>query len=115
MCPGAPDAAVTRREACAKAGTALAERGATFATREGGATVAERNAADPAAADRARASRATLDVERARCAADEQQWRVDAQSADAATRTRAVVAWDRSVHALAAVGEVAACRQRGGR
>jgi len=113
MCGGASEAATARRAACAKAGSALSERGATYAAREAGATVAERNAADGAAAARARAARTTLDTERARCAADEQQWRVDAQSADAAARARAVAAWDRSVHARAAVGEVAACRQRG--
>jgi len=112
MCGGAAEAATARRAACARAGVALAERGATFAARETGAVVAERNAENPAAAERARASRTALDAERARCAADEQQWRVDGQSADAAARARGVAAWDRNVHARAAMGEVAACRQR---
>ena len=47
------EAATARRAACAKAGSALSERGATYAAREAGATVAERNAAD-ASGSRAR-------------------------------------------------------------
>ena len=54
VCLGASGATDSRRPACAKAGAAMAERGTTAATRSVGASIAERNAADTGAAERAR-------------------------------------------------------------
>jgi len=103
--------ASARRAVCARAGEALAERGTTFYVRALGASVAERNAVDAAAAARARQQRAALEVGRAQCSAQMQQWRSDLDAPDAAVRTRAVAALDGRVRDVAAAGEVAACRR----
>ena len=99
----------SRRAACAEAGAALAERGATFAARAAGATIAERTATDGAMTERVRARRAANDAERARCAAKDLDAQQGAEAADAATRARAVAAWDAQMRAKAQKGEAAAC------
>ena len=112
LCSAASSASPARRAACAKAGTALAERGATFAVRSAGAAIAERNVVDAAAADRVRADRVANDGLRARCAAQDLDVQQAALSSDPLARARAVAAWEDGVRAKAARGEVAACAQR---
>jgi hypothetical protein len=111
---GAPAIPEARRAACAQAGAALSERATSFAARAMGATIAERAAADPAAAARTRVRQANNDALRARCAALDLDTQQAVESADPAVRARALAAWDASVRAKAAQGEVAACAQRGG-
>ncbi len=108
---GIPD---SRRVACAKAGTAMAEHGTTAVTRLIGANIAERNAADTTAAERARAKRATLRAFLARCGADDQTSIDGIESADPAIRARTVDAWDKIVRNKASLGEIAECERRTG-
>lgn len=115
VCAAAPGVAESRRAACAKAGSALAERGSTALARSVGSGIAERLAADPATAARARAERVAVQVQVARCGADEQRMMREAESADSAARARAVDAWDKAVRAKASFGEIAACERRAGR
>ena len=102
----------TRRAACAKAGAALAQRATTFAARANGAAIAERTATDTATAGQVRSQQAANDALRARCAALDLDLQQGVESADAATRARAVSAWDAAMRANAAQGEVAGCAQR---
>ena len=59
VCLAASGATDSRRTACAKAGKAMAERGATAATRSVGASIAERNADDTRAAEGGRTMNGT--------------------------------------------------------
>jgi hypothetical protein len=112
VCLGASGATDSRRTACAKAGRAMAERGTTAATRSVGASIAEHNAGDTGAAERARTMKATSLALNARCGADYTAT-VDAlESADPAIRARTVDAWDKIVRNKASLGEMAECERR---
>ena len=112
VCMGASGATDARRAACAKAGRAMAERGTTAATRSVGASIAEHNAADTGAAERARTMKATLQALNARCGADYTATIDALESADPAIRARTVDAWDKIVRNKASLGEMAECERR---
>lgn len=112
VCLGASGATDARRVACAKAGAAMAERGTTAATRSVGASIAEHNAADTGAAERARTKKAALQVFLSRCGAGDRIMIEGLESADPALRVRTVDAWDKIVRNKAAQGEIAECGRR---
>jgi hypothetical protein len=106
---GVPD---SRRVGCAKVGIAMTDRGSTAVTRSVGASIAERNAADPGAEERARTKRATLQGFFARCRADAATLIEGLESGDPAIRARAIDAWDKAVRQRAALGEITECERR---
>lgn len=105
--PGGTNAKI--RAACARLGTAMAERAATFALRRAGARIAAVNADGSAARAAADALQARALEASARCAANEPDFASDFESPDRAVRARAVAAYDRWVTLRAELGEVAAC------
>lgn len=110
--PGAVNAAM--RSACAKLGTAMAERAATFALRRAGARVATVNADGPRARAAADALQARALAGSARCAEAGPDFASEFESPDAVVRGRSVAAYDRWVTLRAKLGEVAACAKSRG-
>jgi hypothetical protein len=104
--------AETRRGGCAKAGGAMAERSLAATSRTIGAGIAERNAADERAAERIRASRASLQALLARCGDDERSMLTALESSDASIRARTVDTWDKIVRERARAGAVNECERR---
>jgi hypothetical protein len=100
------------RTACASAGAALADRGATFALRRVGARIAEINAADDKARGLAQRQHAAILTTAARCAQVTPDFASAFESAAAADRTRAVEQFAAWASAQAADGEVRACERR---
>ena len=101
-----------RRGACAKAGTAMAERSASAISRTVGAGIAERNAPDERTAERVRAGRTALQSMLARCGEDDRTMVTTLESNDASVRARVVDTWDRTIREKAKIGEVAECERR---
>ncbi|MEO6564952.1 MAG: hypothetical protein ABIO63_02865 [Casimicrobiaceae bacterium] len=101
------------RAACYSAGTALAERGNTWALRLAGARAAERNAATPGETANASARVVQLQQRAQACAAQADTLAAAFESADAAMRARALTAWERRLQRQGADGEVAACGNAG--
>ena len=110
--PGAINAAM--RSACAKVGTAMAERAATFALRRAGARIATVSADGPQARAAADALQARALAASARCAEAGPDFASEFESPDRAVRGRAVAAYDRWVTLRAKLGEVAACAKSRG-
>lgn len=98
------------RAACAAAGTAMAERAATWSLRFAGARLADRSAADGPAQAVARQRLADLQRRSFECAEGGNAIAAGFESADAATRARAVAQWEARLVRDAREGDVAACR-----
>jgi len=101
------------RAACYSAGTALAERGNTWALRVAGARAAERNAATPRETANATERVVQLQQRAQACAAQADTLAAAFESADAGMRARALTAWERRLQRQGADGEVAACGSAG--
>lgn len=96
------------RAACAAAGNALAQRGATWTLRTAGARLAQRTAGPQAQADAA-AQLAKVQQRAYECAQAGDAVAIALNAADAAVRARAVAQWEARLRREAEVGEVAAC------
>jgi hypothetical protein len=101
------------RAACHAAGSAVADRGATWALRLAGARAAERNAGSPAEAEAAAARIRQLQQRAFACASQGDTLAAAFEVADAGTRERALKAWERRLQRQAADGEAAACGGEG--
>ena len=100
------------RTACASAGAAMADRGATFALRRVGARIAEVNAADDKARALAQRRHAVILATAARCAQVTPDFATAFESSAAADRTKAVEQFAVWASAQAGEGEVRACERR---
>jgi hypothetical protein len=100
------------RSACAKAGTAAAQRGATWSLRSAGARLAERSVSGAA---QSAATQQLIDVQRRafECAETGNAIAQALESPDASVRARAVTQWEARLAREARVGEVAACESKG--
>ena len=96
--------------ACAAAGSALAQRAATWSLRIAGARLAERSAAPGPAQAAARQQLADVQRRAYDCAEGGNAIAAGLESADAGARARAVAQWEARVARDAREGEVAACR-----
>ena len=96
--------------ACAAAGSALAQRAATWSLRIAGARLADRTAAAGPAQAAARQQLAAVQRRAYECAEAGNGIAAGLESADAAARARAVAQWEARVARDAREGEVAACR-----
>ena len=101
------------RAACYSAGTALAERGNTWALRLAGARAANRNAASSNDVANVSALLAQLQQWALACAAQSDTLAAAFESTDAGMRERALKAWERRLQRQGADGEVAACGNAG--
>ncbi|MBU6486132.1 MAG: hypothetical protein KGR23_15200 [Betaproteobacteria bacterium] len=99
------------RVACAKLGTAMGERAATFALRRAGARIAEIDAADARSRAAARVQSARILEASARCTLAEPDFETAFESPDSRVRTRGVDEFDAWVSAQAKDGEAAACER----
>lgn len=97
------------RNACARLGQALMERGATFALRRAGARIAEINAADAAARAAAQARHARILAMSARCAQVQPDFTTALESAQSSVRASGVAQFGAWANAQAKDGEVSAC------
>ena len=100
------------RTACASAGAAMADRGATFALRRVGARIAEVNAADDKARGLAQRRHAAILATAARCAQVTPDFAAVFESAAAADRAQGVEQFAAWASAQAIDGEVRACERR---
>ena len=100
------------RTACASAGAAMADRGATFALRRVGARIAELNAADDKARGLAQRRHAAILATAAQCAQVTPDFSAAFESAAAAERTKGVEQFAAWAGAQAGEGEVRACERR---
>lgn len=99
------------RAACAKLGTAMGERAATFALRRAGARIAEIDAADAKSRAAAQAQAASILEASARCTAAQPDFEAAFESPDSRVRTRGIDEFDAWVSTQAKDGEVAACER----
>jgi hypothetical protein len=109
LCRDASKTIESVRTACNAAGTAAAQRAATWSLRTAGARLAERSAnAGPA---QAAALQRLADIQRRayECAESGNPVALAFESADPAVRARAVGEWEKRLMLDAQVGEVAAC------
>src|SRR5262249_6529358 len=97
------------RTACSKLGATLAERASSMLARRSGTSMLERNATDAAARSSAQSRQAELLAQNGRCG--DLVPRAQLDSADAATRARAVRDTELWVRTLAQYGEVAGCER----
>ena len=97
--------------ACAKLGLAMMKRGATFALRRSGASIAEANVAEGTARAAMRASHARIIAATARCAQAQPDFTTALESPSAATRSRGVEQFGAWAAAQARDGEVGACER----
>ncbi|MFO1322682.1 MAG: hypothetical protein U1F15_01315 [Burkholderiales bacterium] len=109
LCRDGQQVAEPVRAACNKAGTAVAERAATWPLRIAGARMAERSAAAGAAQDAAKSQLADVQRRAYECAQAGDPLAAAFESPDAAVRARAVAQWSARLAQDAQVGEVAAC------
>jgi hypothetical protein len=100
------------RTACASVGTAMADRGATFALRRVGARIAELNAADDKARALAQRRHAAILATAAQCAQLTPDFAAAFESGAAAERAKAVEQFAAWAGAQAGEGEVRACERR---
>jgi hypothetical protein len=100
------------RAACASAGAAMADRGATFALRRVGARIAEINAGDDKARGLAQRQHAAILATAARCAQVTPDFAAAFESAAAAERAKAVEQFAAWANAQDEEGEVRACERR---
>lgn len=98
------------RAACAAAGNALAQRAATWSLRIAGARLADRSAAAGPAQAVARQQLADVQRRAFECAEAGNAVAAGLESADMATRARAVAQWEARLARDAREGEVAACK-----
>jgi hypothetical protein len=97
--------------ACAKLGEAMMKRGATFALRRSGASIAEANVAEGTARAAMRSSHARIIAATARCAQAQPDFTTALESPSAATRSRGVEQFGTWAAAQARDGEVGACER----
>lgn len=109
MCRDAAKAAENVRTACNAAGTATAQRAATWSLRTAGARLAERSA--DGGPPQAAALQRLAEIQRRafECAEAGNPIALALQSADPAARSRAVGEWERRLVQDVQLGEVAAC------
>jgi len=113
MCRDAPRLSDNVRQACSAAGSAAAQRAASWPLRVAGARLAERTAVAGTAQTNAQTQLASVQRRAFDCADAITQSSQSLESADAAVRARAVTQWEARLAKQAQVGEVAACETKG--
>jgi len=109
MCRGEQRFSDSIRLACSTAGSAAAQRAASWPLRVAGARLAERTAAAGAAQTNAQTQLTNVQRRAFDCADAITQSSQSLESADASVRARAVSQWEARLARQAQVGEVAAC------
>ena len=113
LCRDAAKATEGMRSACTAAGTAAAQRAATWSLRAAGARMAERNAEAGAAQTAAAQLLSDIQHRAFECAEAGNPVALALESTDPAARARAVGQWEQRIAQDARVGEVVACAGSG--
>ena len=111
-CMGGGERSEAVRKTCAQLGAAMRERGSTWMTRLVGARMIEVNVGTPELKAMAGKSLAQVRAQVAACAFATSPMLDGLESADAATRAKAIAAWDQWLAQEALVGEARACEIR---
>jgi hypothetical protein len=101
------------RNACAAAGSAAAQRAATWSLRAAGARLAQRSAAPGSQYDAAQQRLSEVQQRTLECAQAGNAISQALESSDASVRARAVTQWEARLAREARIGEVAACQSPG--